>query len=237
MTDETATPVGPEPPTATETTTAPATETATPTEAPAAPEPPKPGRALASAEVPSRRPEYKGEELDPERGPGLGCFWFQVIVLGFFIVLIPIGLKLNWPFELLALLLFVVIGLLLLTGQSVIFLLRLVAADRRAQGRRRPLASPTRTVGELEDEHRVAHAVGGARPAGADVPTATGDDAVSDDDATPAARTHESLPDGQQEGSLAADVPDAAPAEEEPADTAPTPDEARPEEPDPGVRQ
>jgi hypothetical protein len=114
-------------------------------------------------DVRAHRPEYKGAELDPERGPGLGCFWFQLIVLGFFIVLIPIGLKLGWPFELLAILLFVVIGLLLLTGQSVIFLLRLVAADRRAQGRRRPLASPTKTVGELEDQHRVAHAVGGAR--------------------------------------------------------------------------
>jgi hypothetical protein len=89
-----------------------------------------------------------------------------VIVLGFFIVLIPIGLNLNWAYEVLALLLFVVIGLLLLTGQTVIFLLRLVAADRRTQGRRRPLASPTKTVGELEDEHRVAHAVGSARPVG-----------------------------------------------------------------------
>jgi hypothetical protein len=35
------------------------------------------------------------------------------------------------------------------TGQTIIFLLRLVAADRR--GRRRPLASGTKTVGELED--------------------------------------------------------------------------------------
>jgi len=34
-------------------------------------------------------------------------------------------------------------------GQTVIFLLRLIAADRRS--RRRPLASQTRTVGELED--------------------------------------------------------------------------------------
>jgi hypothetical protein len=101
-----------------------------------------------------RRPDYRGEELDPERGPGLGCFWFQVIVLGFFIVIIPIGLNLGWPFEVLAILLFVVIGLLLLTGQTVIFLLRLVAADRRSAGRRRPLASPTKTVGELEDEQQ-----------------------------------------------------------------------------------
>ncbi len=98
-----------------------------------------------------RRPDYKGQELDPERGPGLGCFWFQVVVLAFFLVLVPIGVNLAWPFEVLAVLLFVVIGLLLLTGQTVIFLLRLVAADRRVQGRRRPLASATPTVGELED--------------------------------------------------------------------------------------
>ena len=133
---------------------------------PTAPDPAtsRPGRAVSSAETRPRRPDYRGEELDPERGPGLGCFWFQVIVLGFFIVLIPIGLELNWPFELLAFLLFVVIGLLLLTGQSVIFLLRLVAADRRSQGRRRPLASSTKTVGELADEQQ-------AGPA-ADVPDA-----------------------------------------------------------------
>jgi hypothetical protein len=42
--------------------------------------------------------------------------------------------------------------LLLVTGQTIIFLLRLVAADRR--GRRRPLASGTPTVGELEDAER-----------------------------------------------------------------------------------
>ena len=46
--------------------------------------------------------------------------------------------------------LFSVLILLLFAGQTVIFLLRLIAADRR--GRRRPLASETKTVGELEDE-------------------------------------------------------------------------------------
>ena len=156
MTDEPPNTTAPEPPTSTP-TAAPASSDA-PT-APSAPQVAGPGRAVSSAETRPRRPDYRGEELDPERGPGLGCFWFQVIVLGFFIVLIPIGLELNWPFELLALLLFVVIGLLLLTGQSVIFLLRLVAADRRTQGRRRPLASSTKTVGELEDAQEVADAV------------------------------------------------------------------------------
>jgi hypothetical protein len=152
VTDETPNPTAPEP---------------DPDPAPTPTSSPSPGRRPSSADTRANRPEYKGAELDPERGPGLGCFWFQVIVLGFFIVLIPIGLNLNWPFELLAILLFVVIGLLLLTGQTVIFLLRLVAADRRAEGRRRPLASPTKTVGELEDQLRVAHAVGSARPVGA----------------------------------------------------------------------
>jgi hypothetical protein len=304
---------------------------------PTATEPPAagPGRALSSADTRPRRPDYRGEELDPERGPGLGCFWFQVIVLGFFIVLIPIGLKLNWPFELLAFLLFVVIGLLLLTGQSVIFLLRLVAADRRSQGRRRPLASPTKTVGELEDEHEVADAVGGARPvaaepadaepveaepapdvpgavagpgepdvldgtadshdsqamihgpeaveppvSGADVPNAAaaseqevdsggtdaddraragtrdGDvardrDTATDDDATSAARMHESSPRGQRGSSVGTFVPDAATpdaaatpgpaAPPEVDESAPAPGvgpaEAPPEEPGAGVRQ
>ena len=310
---------------------------------PTATEPPAagPGRAVTSAETRPRRPDYRGEELDPERGPGLGCFWFQVMVLGFFIVLIPIGLKLNWPFELLAFLLFVVIGLLLLTGQSVIFLLRLVAADRRSQGRRRPIASPTRTVGELEDEQRVAATVGGARPVaaepadaepveadpgadlpgavagpgepdvldgtadshdsqamihgpeaveppvtGADVPIAAaaseqevdsggtdaddrapagtrdGDvardrDTATDDDATSAARMHQSSPRGQRGSSVGTFVPapatpDAAatPDADATPDAAATPDadagapapgvgpdEASPEEPGAGVRQ
>jgi hypothetical protein len=68
-------------------------------------------------------PEYKGAPLSPDRGPGLGCFWIQVVAL---------------------------VVLLLLVGQTSIFLLRLVAADRR--GRRAPLASKSKTVGELEDE-------------------------------------------------------------------------------------
>ncbi len=121
----------------------------------------EPAGAEAPAEGPPGRvaqdggrqmPEYKGGDLDPARGPGLGCFWFQAAVLIFFLVLIPVGISLSWPYELLAVLLFVVIFLLLFVGQTVIFLLRLVAADRRnAGGRRRPLASASRTVGELED--------------------------------------------------------------------------------------
>ena len=239
------------------------------------PAPPRPGRAVSSAETRPRRPDYRGEELDPERGPGLGCFWFQVIVLGFFIVLIPIGLQLNWPFELLAFLLFVVIGLLLLTGQSVIFLLRLVAADRRSQGRRRPLASSTKTVGEIEDAMDPAAA---AQPADAEAAVAVAqpaalepavhepapEPAVADQvvDSGSAIRAQEpseptadatfgprgaATADDPVEGDggpVAADAAGAAaPPAAEPAATEPTAepaavsDPARPEEPDPGVRQ
>jgi len=99
----------------------------------------------------TRDVQYKGEPLDSERGPGLGCFRFQVAVLAVLLVLTPLSVAWSWPPPVSAALLFGVLLLLLVAGQTIIFLLRLVAADRRA-GRRRPLASRTRTVGELHDE-------------------------------------------------------------------------------------
>lgn len=99
--------------------------------------------------------QYKGADLDPARGPGLGCFWIQVALFAVFVVLTPLSVSLGWPSVVSAALLIVTLGLLFFAGQTVIFLLRLVAADRR-EGRRRPLASSTRTVGELEDERRAA---------------------------------------------------------------------------------
>jgi len=98
----------------------------------------------------SRPVQYKGDDLDAERGPGLGCFRFQLIVLAILIVLTPLSAMWGWPEWVSAVLLFAVVGLLLVAGQTIVFLLRLVAADRRS--RRRPLASGTKTVGELEDE-------------------------------------------------------------------------------------
>jgi hypothetical protein len=99
----------------------------------------------------SRQPiQYKGDELDPERGPGLGCFRFQLVVLVFLVILTPLTVVWGWPTWVSTVLLFAVILLLLVTGQTIIFLLRLVAADRRT--RRRPLASGTKTVGELDDD-------------------------------------------------------------------------------------
>ena len=98
--------------------------------------------------------EYKGEPLDSERGPGLGCFRFQVALLGILIILTPLSVAWNWPVWLSIGMLFLTLALLLVAGQTIIFLLRLVAADRR-EGRRRPLASGSKTVGELEDERAV----------------------------------------------------------------------------------
>ena len=56
----------------------------------------------------------------------------------------------RWPEWVSAGLLVITIVLLLVAGQTIIFLLRLVAADRRT--RRRPLGSSTKTVGEIEDD-------------------------------------------------------------------------------------
>ncbi len=111
---------------------------------------------MTSPEDPaSVRPvEYKGEPLDSERGPGLGCFRFQVVLLVVAIILTPLSVVWEWPTPISAGLLFLTIFLLLFAGQTVIFLLRLVAADRR-EGRRRPLGSATPTVGELEDAAEV----------------------------------------------------------------------------------
>jgi len=97
-----------------------------------------------------RSVDYKGAPLDSEKGPGLGCFRIQLVVLAVAVVLTPLSVAWSWPSEVSAALLFLVILLLFLSGQTIIFLLRLVAADRR--GRRRPLASATKTVGELEDQ-------------------------------------------------------------------------------------
>jgi len=115
--------------------------------------------------------QYKGDDLDPERGPGLGCFRFQLIVLAIFIVLTPLTVAWQWPEAVSAALLFAVVILLLVTGQTIIFLLRLVAADRRS--RRRPLGSATKTVGELED------AAGDARGPAEPSPVAPAADAPS----------------------------------------------------------
>jgi hypothetical protein len=132
---------------------------------------------------PSSRPgapvEYKGEPLDAARGPGLGCFWFQMVVLAALVVATPLTVG-SVPMPVTIAMFVAMLLLLLVSGQTMIFLLRLVAASR-TEGRRRPLASASPTVGELED---VPLSEGGSeppsdpgepRPATADGPDAAAD--------------------------------------------------------------
>jgi hypothetical protein len=122
-------------------------------------EPGAPGSLDAPPGPPTRTPRagqgetplYKGEPLNAERGPGLGCFWIQIALLGFLLVLTPLTVVWAWDERISAVLLILTLILLLFAGQTVIFLLRLVAADRRS--RRVPRsATARRTVGMLEDE-------------------------------------------------------------------------------------
>ena len=114
-----------------------------PSDRPAAPGPHRPSGAINPGPV-----AYKGQPLEAERGPGLGCFRFQLVALAILIVATPLSVG-RVPDIVAAILLFTTIGLLLVSGQTIIFLLRLVAADRR--GRRAPLAGRSPTVGQLED--------------------------------------------------------------------------------------
>jgi hypothetical protein len=101
---------------------------------------------------PATAPKYKGEPLDAGRGPGLGCFWTQVVLLATLLILTP--LSVIWALEpwISAVLLFASLGVLLFVAQTSIFLMRLVAADRRT-ARRRPMSPDARkTVGDLEEE-------------------------------------------------------------------------------------
>ena len=111
---------------------------------------PTPGHR-PSGSITQPPPTYKGEPLDGERGPGLGCFWTQVVLLGTLLVLTPLTVAWAWDPAISAGLLIVTLILLLFAGNTVIFLLRLVAADRRT--RRTPQSATARkTVGMLEDE-------------------------------------------------------------------------------------
>ena len=100
---------------------------------------------------PNEPPTYKGEPLDAERGPGLGCFWIQIVLLTFFLIFTPLTVMWGWDPFVSGVLLMITLVLLLFSGQTIIFLLRLVAADRRT--RRTPLdPSAKKTVGQMEDE-------------------------------------------------------------------------------------
>ena len=108
--------------------------------------------AMPDSQMPdSQMPDYKGAPLEAERGPGLGCFWIQIVLLIALLILTPLSVLWAWPSIVSAALLILSLVLLFFVGQTMIFLLRLVAADRRS--RRRPLGeNARRTVGQLEDQ-------------------------------------------------------------------------------------
>ncbi len=101
--------------------------------------------------APKGPPLYKGEPLDGERGPGLGCFWIQSILLVVFLILTPLTVIWAWDPFVSGVLLILTLILLFFAGQTTIFLLRLVAMDRRS--RRTPLNPDAKqTVGQMEDD-------------------------------------------------------------------------------------
>ena len=82
------------------------------------------------------------EDLDPNQGPGFGCFVTQAILFAVILLLIPVGVfTFGWPVWVLAGLLVVDMVLLFFVSMTSVFL------RRRGRGRTRGVAKqPTRVV-------------------------------------------------------------------------------------------
>jgi hypothetical protein len=93
------------------------------------------------------------EELDPNQGPGFGCFVTQAILFAVILLLIPVGLfTFNWPVWVLVALLFVDLILLFFVSMTSVFLLRVFFADRRrGRGRTTGVAKQPPRVITTED--------------------------------------------------------------------------------------
>ena len=89
------------------------------------------------------------EDLDPNEGPGFGCFIWQAILFAGILLLIPVGVfTFNWPVWLLAILMFIDLFLPFFVSMTAVFLLRVFLADRRGgRGRRTGVAKqPPRVI-------------------------------------------------------------------------------------------
>jgi hypothetical protein len=89
------------------------------------------------------------EDLDPNEGPGFGCFIWQAILFAVILLLVPVGLfSFNWPVWLLASLMFIDLILLFFLSMTSVFLLRVFFAARREdRGRRLGAArQPARVI-------------------------------------------------------------------------------------------
>jgi len=84
------------------------------------------------------------EDLDPNQGPGFGCFLWQAILFAGILLLIPVGLfTFHWPQWVLVVLFFIDMILLFFVSMTSVFLLRVFFAERR-RGRGRTLGAPRR---------------------------------------------------------------------------------------------
>ena len=94
------------------------------------------------------------EDLDPNEGPGFGCFVTQAILFAVLLLLIPVGLfTFNWPVWLLGTLLVVALILLFFVSMTSVFLLRVFFADRRrGRGRQMGVTKPQTRVISTSNE-------------------------------------------------------------------------------------
>lgn len=94
------------------------------------------------------------EDLDPNEGPGFGCFVTQAILFALILLLIPVGLfTFNWPVWLLVVLLCIDMVLLFFVSMTSVFLLRVFFADRRGRrGRQVGVAHEPRVIKTDDDE-------------------------------------------------------------------------------------
>jgi hypothetical protein len=94
------------------------------------------------------------EELDPNEGPGLGCFTVQAILFAAILLLIPIGVfSLGWPVWFLTALLVLAIILLFFISMTSVFLLRVFFASRRTgRGRTYGATAAPMTIDTEEPE-------------------------------------------------------------------------------------
>ena len=94
------------------------------------------------------------EDLDPNEGPGFGCFVTQAVLFAVILLLIPVGLfTFNWPMWVLVTLFLVALVLLFFVSMTSVFLLRVFFADRRrGRGRQTGIAKPQTRVIETDPE-------------------------------------------------------------------------------------
>ena len=87
------------------------------------------------------------EELDPNEGPGFGCFVWQAILFALILLLIPVGVfVLSWPVWVLAILMFIDLFLLFFLSMTAVFLLRVFFAGRRTARRPSGSSAPPRVI-------------------------------------------------------------------------------------------